>query len=267
TLNYQYILLASLSGVRLPTDVCVSSSDNVNPHRGVQYAVGYFQNFAENRWESSVELYYKDMTNLVEYKEGSLPEDDIADNADNNFTFGDGTAYGAEFFIKKRTGKATGWIGYTWSKTTRQFDDINNGEAFPARYDRRHDLSIVLAYQLNERWSFGGTFVYGTGNALTLPVARYVIEGRVVNEYTDRNGYRMIPYHRADIAATLHGKKGKRFTSDWVFSIFNIYNRANPYFIYFDNTGNLSQGTLDIQAYQVSLYPILPSVTWNFHLK
>lgn len=267
TLNYQYIHLASLSGVSLPTDVWVSSSDKVKPQEGTQYAVGYFRNFADNRWESSVELYYKDMTNLVEYQEGSLPEDDIADNADNNFTFGDGTAYGAEFFLKKRTGKATGWIGYTWSKTMRKFEEINNGKEFPAKYDRRHDLSIVLAYRLNDRWSFGGTFVYGTGNALTLPVARYVVEGRVVNEYTERNGYRMTPYHRMDVAATLHGKPGKRFTSDWVFSVFNLYNRANPYFIYFDNTGNLAQGDLDIQAYQVSLFPILPSVTWNFHIK
>ena len=264
SLNYQYVHLATLSGVSLPTDVWVPSSDIVKPQRSIQYAAGYFQNFLNNRFEASVEGYYKDMINLIEYEEGALPEDDIGNNADNNFTFGTGYSYGVEFFLKKRTGPITGWVGYTWSVTNRNFAEINEGREFPATYDRRNDLSLVLAYKLNKRWSFGGTFVYATGNTLTLPVARYVIEGRVVNEYTDRNGFRMVPYHRADISATLHGPEEKRFHWDLVFSVFNVYNRANPYFIYFDNQGSVSQGTLDLQAYQVSIFPVLPSVTYNF---
>ena len=279
TLNYQYIHLASLSGVALPTDTWIPSSDRVKPQIGTQYNLGYFRNFKENLYEASVEVYYKDMNNLVEYREGAAPENDVNDNADNQLVFGDGYSYGAEFFLKKRTGKLNGWIGYTWSKTDRIFDDLNNGLKFPARYDRRHDLSIVAIYDLNDRWKFGATFVYATGSAITLPVQRYVIEGQIVNEFGERNGLRMNPFHRSDISATftpkgtkmkrdpVTGEKvevKKRIQSTWNFSIYNVYNRANPYFIFFDNEGSLADGTLDISAQQVSLFPILPSVTWNF---
>lgn len=264
THNYQYIHLASLSAVSLPTDIWVPSSDVVKPQIGTQYAIGYFRNFKENTYETSVEVYYKNMRNLIEYKEGSLPDDNVANNPDNNFTFGEGYSYGAEFFFKKRLGKLNGWVGYTWSKTMRQFDDLNEGKEFPARYDRRHDLSAVAAYEAGKRWVFSGTFVYGTGNAITLPSARYSIEGQIVNEYGERNGIRMAPYHRLDVAATLKGKTDKRFQSSWTFAVYNVYSRANPYFIYFDNEGELEQGNLEVTAKQVSLFPVLPSVTWNF---
>lgn len=284
TQNYQFVHLASLSAVSLPTDIWIPSSDRVKPQIGRQYSAGYFRNFKENLWEASVELYYKDMYNLVEYREGAVPENDVGDNPDNQLVFGDGYSYGAEFFVKRRYGATTGWVGYTWSKTMREFSDpergiINNGEEFPAKYDRRHDLSIVLTHKLNDSWTFGGVFVYATGNAITLPVSRYFIEGTVVSEYGPRNGNRMAPYHRADISATFTPKNqkkkinpetgevewiDKKFQSSWNFSVYNVYNRANPYFIYFDNTGDLAQGTLQVSARQVSLFPILPSVTWNF---
>lgn len=264
TQNYQYVHLASLSSVSLPTDIWVPSSDVVKPQYGVQYAVGYFRNFFENVYETSVELYYKTMDNQVEYKEGALPEDNVNDNADNNFTFGKGRSYGAEFFLKKRAGDFYGWAGYTLSWTTRTFEGINNGKTFYAKYDRRHDASIVLSYDLKKSWTFSTVFVYGTGNAMTLPVARYIFESRVVNEYGDRNSFRMAPYHRLDIAATWKCKPRKRFQSTWNFSVFNVYNRHNPYFIYFDNEGDITKGQLKITAKQVSLFPIIPSVTWNF---
>ncbi|MEM9023946.1 MAG: TonB-dependent receptor, partial [Bacteroidota bacterium] len=264
THNYQYVHLASYSPLSLPMDIWMPSSDVVQPQVGTQYALGYFRNFKEDTYETSVEVYYKTMNNLVEFQEGALPSDNVAENPDNNLTFGDGYSYGAEFFVKKRLGKLTGWIGYTWSKTEREFDEINGGEIFPARYDRRHDLSTVATYKLNDRWTVAGTFVYGTGQAITLPVARYVVEGEIVNEYGPRNGFRLGAYHRLDFSATLHGKKRKRFESSWTFAVYNVYNRANPYFIYFDNEGNLEDGTLEITAKQVSLFPILPSVTWNF---
>ena len=277
--NFQYVHLASLSPTSLPTDVWLPSTDRVQPQSGVQYAVGYFRDIADATYEASVELYYKDMQNLVEYAEGSQPENNLNNNTDNQLVFGNGYAYGAEFFFKKAKGNLNGWIGYTWSKNMRQFDDLNLGREFPAQFDRRHDLSIVANYRLNERWEFGAAFVYATGNAITLPVQRYFYEGRIVDVFDERNSFRMAPFHRADVSATLYPKKTRmkknketgerveterRFNSNWTFSIYNVYNRMNPYFIYFGNSGDIASGTLQLEAYQVSLFPILPSVTWNF---
>ena len=264
TSNYQYVHLASLSAVSLPTDIWIPSTSLVKPQLGTQYALGYFRNYFDNSFETSVEIYYKEMRNQVEYKEGYLPENSIVDNPDYGLTFGNGKSYGSEFFIKKRTGKFHGWIGYTLSKTSRVFPEINDGEEFYAKFDRRHDASLVAIYDLNPKWTFSAIFVYGTGNAITLPVSRYIIEGNVVNEYGKRNSFRMPPYHRADISITFTTKREGKFRSSWNFSVFNLYNRKNPYFIYFDNEGDYSKGNLHVKAIQVSLFPILPSVTWNF---
>jgi hypothetical protein len=278
--NYQYVHLASSSSVSLPTDVWFPSSDKVKPQINTQLSLGFFKNFKNNMFEASVEVYYKDMKNLIEYEDGFEPSDNVNDNVDNHLVFGKGDSFGAEFFFKKRLGKLTGWIGYTWSKTTRQFDDINEGRKFPAKYDRRHDLSLVGSYELNDRWTFGAAFVYATGNAITLAQGFYLYEGNINYEYGDRNSLRMIPYHRADISATLYGKKTKqvlnpdsgemmeqkkKFQSNWAFSVYNLYNRANPYFLYIDTQGDFDQGTLNVSGKQVSLFPILPSVTWNFN--
>jgi hypothetical protein len=269
TQNYQYVHLATLSPISLPTDIWVPCSDVVKPQLGYQYAAGYFRNFYKNMFEASVEVYYKQMYNQIEFAPSALPEDNVNNNTDNNFVFGTGEAYGAEFFFKKRVGKLNGWIGYTLSWTWRYFPDIS-AERFPARYDRRHDLSVVLVYDLNERLSFGGVFVYGTGNAITLPVSRYLIEGTIVDEYGPRNSFRMAPYHRADISVTYTCRKKTLFgklpyQSNWNFAVYNVYNRMNPFFIYFDNEGSIQEGNLDISAKQVSLFPILPSITWNFN--
>jgi hypothetical protein len=278
--NLQYVHLASFSSIGLPTDVWIPSGKNVKPQVGIQYAAGYFRDFADRVFETSVEVYYKDMQNLIEYAEGAQPQDNGNTNYDAQLVFGNGYSYGAELFIKKRTGKLTGWVGYTWSKTMRKFPAINQGEEFPSRWDRRNDVSIVLGYELNKRWTFGGTFVYSTGQAATLPVQRYWIEGRLVSQFTERNGFRMAPYHRLDLAATLLNKDTKKvkdpvsgeeklvprkYRSSWTFSIYNVYNRANPYFIYFDTEGTVGDGDLRTVAKQISLFSLLPSVTWNFH--
>ena len=271
TQNYQYIHLASTSSVSLPTDLWVPSSALIEPKFSEQYALGFFKNFKENMYETSIEAYYKDMTNLIEYKEGVLPEDNTNSSSDDAFVFGNGESYGAEFLIKKNKGKTTGWIGYTISKTTRYFDDVNNGEPFPAKYDRRHDLSVTATHKLSNSWTLSSVFVYATGNSITLPTERYTIGGNVYTEFTSRNGYRMEPYHRLDIGATYTPKKKKRFQSSWNFSIYNVYSRKNPYFIYFDlespdgESGNIQDGNITPKAYQVSIFPILPSVTWNFN--
>ena len=279
--NYQYIHLASISSVSLPTDLWFPSTEVVKPQIGTQYSMGYFKNFFNNKYEASVELYYKDLNNLIEYKENSFPEDNLKNNVDNQLTFGRGYSYGAEFFLKKRLGDFNGWIGYTWSKTMRQFDEIDNGVEFPAKYDRRNDLSVVLQYQISERVNIGGVFVYATGNSLSLPERRWfsVEENRIITVWSKRNAFRLDAYHRADISVTIDAKpykevknietnnlvrKKKKVISSWNISVYNVYNRANPYFIFFDATGDPSQGSVDFNANQVSLFPILPSVTWNF---
>jgi len=271
TQNYQYIHLASTASVSLPTDLWVPSSAGIEPKFADQYAIGYFKNLKDNVYETSIEAYYKEMTNLIEYKEGVLPEDNTNSSSDDAFVFGNGDSYGIELLIRKNKGKTTGWIGYTLSKTTRYFDEINNGIAFPAKYDRRHDLSITATHKLSEKWTLSGVFVYATGNAITLPTERYMIGGNIFTEYTSRNGFRIDPYHRLDIGATYTVKKNKRFQSSWNFSIYNIYSRKNPYFIYFDleapenQDGSIQEGNLTPKAYEVSIFPILPSVTWNFN--
>jgi len=263
TRNIQYIHLVSNAGSTLPTDLWVPSTLRVQPQMSWQYAAGYFQNFKENTYEASVELYYKQMQNQIEYREGYTPS---LKDPEEEFVFGKGWSYGAEFFVRRNTGKLTGWIGYTLSWTWRQFPDLNNGEKYRARYDRRHDLSVVASYDLNKKWKLSAVFVYGTGNATSLPERFYLVDGVLTQEYSRINQYRMPAYHRADLAATYTPtpKKPRKIKSSWVFSVYNVYSRLNPYFIYYNQTGSAYDGSLKVEARQVSLFPILPSVTWNF---
>jgi hypothetical protein len=263
TRNLQYIHLVSNAGTTLPTDLWVPSTFRVQPQKSWQYAAGYFQNFRDNQYETSVELYYKDMQNQIEYREGYTPS--LLD-PEEEFVFGKGWSYGAEFFVNKTRGRLTGWVGYTLSWTWRQFPQLNDGMKYPAKYDRRHDLSVVATYEKSKKWKFGAVFVYATGNATSLPQRFYVINGVLTQEYSRINQYRLAAYHRLDLSATYTPtpKPGKRLQSYWVFSIYNAYSRANPYFIYFSQEGSPYNGSLQVQAKQVSLFPILPSVTWNF---
>ena len=208
--NYQYIHLASISSISLPTDIWVPCTSLIPPSMGDQYALGYYHNFKENSYESSVEVYYKHMNNLIEYKDGVTPEANANADPDENFTLGTGQAYGAEFYLKKKVGKLNGWIGYTLSWTTENFPDLNNGQTFYAKYDRRHDISVVANYELSDRWTFSSVFVFATGNALTMPDAWYVVEGQLVEEYGERNGYRLAPYDRLDLSATYTTDPKKR---------------------------------------------------------
>jgi hypothetical protein len=263
TRNLQYIHLVSNAGTTLPTDLWVPSTFTVQPQISWQYAAGFFKNFNNNQYETSLEVYYKDMRNQIEYKEGYTPS---LRDPELDFTFGRGWSYGSELFVNKLRGRLTGWVGYTLSWTWRKFKQLNGGEKFPAKYDRRHDLSVVGMYELNPKWKLGGVFVYGTGNATSLPVRFYLVEGVLTQEYSKVNQYRLAPYHRMDVSATYMPRvnKSKRIQSSWVFAIYNVYSRLNPYFIYFDQNGSALDGSLRIDAKQVSLFPILPSVTWNF---
>lgn len=263
TRNLQYIHLVSNAGTTLPTDLWVPSTYRVQPQVSWQYAAGYFRNFKNNEYETSIEAYYKDMQHQIEFEEGYQPN---VGDPEEHFVFGHGWSYGTEFLVNKVRGRLTGWIGYTLSWTWRQFPAINGGERYPAKYDRRHDLSVVGTYELNAKWKVGGVFVYGTGNAVTLPERFYIIDGNLTQEYSKVNQYRLKPYHRLDLSATYtpQPKRKMRFTSSWVFSIYNVYSRLNPYFVYFDQQGDPLAGTLQVQAKQVSLFPIIPAVTWNF---
>ena len=262
----QYIHLVSNSSSTLPTDIWVPSTESVKPQKGIQYTVGYFKNFEENMYETSLELYYKDLKNQIDYREGYVYE--INTELDREFVYGEGASYGAELFVRKNKGPFTGWIGYTLSKTTRTFEDLNDGNQFPAKFDRTHDLSIVGNYRVNDKWNLGAVFVYGTGNAITLPVGVYLVEQFVANEYGERNQYRVKSYHRFDLSATLTPKPWKTdgLQSSWVFSIYNVYNRKNTYFIYTDTEVDLEIPSFVNKAFDVSLFPIIPAVTWNFKL-
>ena len=263
--NQQFIHLACLSASTLPTDLWVPSSDRVKPQKGRQYVLGLFQNLWKDKLELSVEGYYKKLFNLIEYADGAMPGDEVVkDNADNYFIFGDGYSYGAEFFIKKNSGRWNGWIGYTLSWTNRIFPEINNGKEFPAKYDRRHDISFTGTYNFNEQWSVSAIFVYATGNTTTLPIAQYMVDGELTSEYGERNSYRMEAYHRLDLSCTYNIKTRKKWESSLNLSIYNVYNHKNPFFIFFTHEGNVADGDFVTKAKQVSLFPILPSITWNF---
>lgn len=264
TRNLQYIHLVSNAGTTLPTDIWVPSTYKVKPQTSWLYAAGLFKNFKDNMYETSVELYYKQMLNQIEYQEGYTPN--TLEDTENFFAFGKGWSYGSEFFVNKTRGRLTGWVGYTLSWTWRKFPQLNFGDRYPAKYDRRNDMSIVAIYELNKKWKLSGTFVYGSGNAATLPQRFYIVGGVLTQEYSRINEYRLPAYHRLDLSAILSPKKNakRKWKSEWVFSVYNTYSRQNPYFIYFDQTGNPFNGTLQIQAKQVSLFPVIPAVTWNF---
>ncbi|MCB2222001.1 MAG: TonB-dependent receptor [Bacteroidetes bacterium] len=256
---FQYVHLLSSTTSENPTDIWVPSSINVKPGSSEQYSIGYFRNFLDDRFETSVEVYYKDLHDQIDYKDGAnvlLNEDVEADLA-----FGKARSYGAEFYIKKRTGKFTGWIGYTLGKTEKQFDLINSGNWYSARQDRLHDISLVGSYKVNEKWTISANWIYYTGDAVTFPSGQYVIDGRTVPLYTERNGYRMPDYHRLDVSATLLGRQDRKIKSSWNFSIYNLYGRENAYSISFREKED-EPGVNE--AVQISLFSIIPSVTWNF---
>ena len=267
TFTNQYLHLVSNSTSTLPTDVWVPSSELVKPQQGLQYAAGWFQNFKNNMYETSIELYYKHLNNQIDYRENYV--NNVADEVEQQFVFGEGRSYGAEFFIKKAKGKLNGWLGYTLSKTDRIFEEINDGEPYPATYDRRHDISLVANYELTKKWTIGGVFVYGTGNAFTPLRSLYFIENNLNVSYGARNSARIQPYHRMDLSATWTPKPDseKRFKSSWTFSVYNTYNRQNPFFISYDISADTNTGVAQAQALKVSIFPVIPSVTWNFKWK
>jgi outer membrane receptor for monomeric catechols len=260
--NNQYIHLVSLTNNSMPFDIWLPASKQIKPQRGWQYSLGYFRNLKDNKYEFSVEAYYKEMYNQLEYRQNYVPQ--ISGEVEEDLVSGKGWSRGLEFFLKKKYGNLQGWVGYTLSKTDRKFSQINQGRIFPARYDRRHDLNIVATYDINKRWTIGSTFVFASGQAITLPERRYIVGGVIYFQYGDRNSYRMQPYNRLDIAITLKNKETKKFKSSITLSVYNVYNRKNPYIYYTDASGNPLNSDFSVKAKKIYLFPVMPSLTWNF---
>ena len=269
----QYIHLISNTTASNPLDVWTPSTNNIEPQTGQQWALGLFKNLANNRYETSVELYFRSTRNQLDYIDGA----DLLINEfiEGDVLSGDGRAYGAEFFIKKLTGRLNGWASYTLGRTELQVEGINNGDWYPTRFDQLHNLKIAAFYDFNERWSVSGNFTYITGTPTTFPNSRFEVQGYVIPYVSGdtRNNLRIPDYHRLDISFTRQGrtikKNGKpRKVSDYlVFTIYNLYGRRNPFSIYFrQNDDRVTTGdVVETQARQVSIIgTFFPSVGYNF---
>lgn len=256
---YQFLHLLSNSTTTTPTDLWLPSSNNVKPQISDQVSVGYFRNFKDNEYESLFEVYYKDLKNQIDYKNGA--ELVFNSTVEAELVFGRGWAYGAEVMFKRNFGRINGWVSYTLARTMRQFDEINDGNPYPARQDRIHDLSLVGIYEISKKLSFSATWVYYTGNAVTFPSGKYEIDGLTTGYYTERNGYRMPPYHRLDLGWTWERKKTEKFESAWNLSVYNAYARENAYFIQFRQNEEKPNKT---EAVQFALFKIIPSVSYRF---
>jgi outer membrane cobalamin receptor len=275
----QYLHLLSSTGVSLPTDLWVPATRNLRPMQSQQWALGWAQELPKGI-NLTIEGYYKNMRDISFYKEGASfllidnPEGAQGINWEKNITQGKGWSYGSEFLLQKEKGKWSGWIGYTLSWTYVQFDSINFGKKFFPRYDRRHDISIVNIYKFNDRIKLSCTWVYGTGNAITLPVAQYDAAPHnpaqidnysqynfigFRNDYGEKNSFRMAPYHRLDVGIQFTKVK-ERYTRTFELSFYNAYNRWNPFFYYIEKGVTATQNKL----MQITLFPILPSVSWSW---
>ena len=265
---YQYIHLISNSTAPTPLDVWTPSGPYIEPMKADQYAIGYFKNFANNQFEASVEAYYKDMYNMVDYVDGA---DILTNNAiETELLSGTGRSYGLELYVKKNTGRLTGWLSYTLAKSERKVpglgvgdSGINNGRYYPTNFDKRHDLSISGVYKLNKRMDLSANFIYASGIPGTFPEGKYEYEGLFIPHFEDRNQDRLPAYHRLDVSLTMKRKpkNGKERNGEWVFGLYNLYNRANASSIYFiedeDNRGVT-------RAFKSFLFGVTPSVSYNF---
>jgi hypothetical protein len=263
----QFVHLVPNSTASLPTDIWLTSNAKIKPQNSTQYAIGLFKNFKNNEIETSVEVYYKTMNNQVLFKEGA--QIDLNTNLDDVLAFGKGRSYGIEFFVKKNFGRLTGWASYTLSKTTQIFPALNYGKEFPFTYDRRHNLSIAANYELSKTWTFSADFTFYTGIAFTLPAGRAFVadDGSLYDgiyyDYTSRNNSRLRPYNRLDIGFSNMKQVrifGKSYQREWAFGVYNVYSRQNPYFVYLTTDPITKQP----QAKQVSLLPVIPSISFNF---
>jgi hypothetical protein len=257
----QFIQLASNSSAGSPLDVWFQSTPNVKPQVCNQFAAGYFRNFSDNMFETSVELYYKDMKDVIDFKDHANLTGN--DELEQELRFGTGKAYGLELMIRKNEGKLNGWVSYTLSRARRTIDEINDGKEYRSPYDKPNNISIVLNCELSRQWIISANWVFASGTPVTYPTGRYEIEGKYVPIYSGRNEYRYPAYHRLDLSATwsFKGNATRRFKSELNFSLYNAYGRHNPWTIMFRQEKDNPNKTY---AEMVYLFSFVPSVTYNF---
>lgn len=258
----QYLHLLSNSTTGQVTDIWIPSSSRIKPIIADQFATGYFRNFLDDNIETSVEIYYKNLNNITDFEDGTNII--LNENVEDHILSGRGRSYGGEFYIKKKQGRFRGWISYTISRTENLIEGINDFRWYPARYDKIHDISLVCSFDLSRRTSLSSVFVYATGNAVTFPEGKYRVNGMTIPYFTERNAYRMPPYHRLDLSIRIRGKERKKFNTSWDISAYNVYNRHNAYSIYFRESENNPAVT---EAVKLSLFGIVPSVTFNISFK
>lgn len=257
--NAQNLHLVSNSTAGSPTDKWIASTNLIKPELADQFSVGYYRDLAEHKYEFTFETYYKKLQNQLDYRNDA----NIFTNQpiETQLLYGKGRAYGAEFLLRKKTGRLTGWISYTLSKSERLIDGINNNQWYNARQDRTHDLAIVGIYKLNEKWTLSANFVLYTGDAVTYPSGKYLVDGATYYYYTNRNASRLPTYNRLDLGATKQLKKTKKYSSEINFSLYNAYGNRNAYRIYFRDNKTDPNKT---EAVRTTLFTYVPSVTYNF---
>jgi hypothetical protein len=261
TRNTQYLQQVNVTSVSLPTDFWLPATNFAPPAQGYQFSAGYFRKI-NNNFNCSFDVFYKGMSNILEFNSGilaSLTKSTIEENV----IVGKGRSYGMELFVEKTKGNLTGWLSYTLSRSERKFALIDYGAWYPAKYDHTHDLSLVLQYPLNQRWKAAAIFVYSTGNATTMPIGGYFIQGQIVDQMGKFNSSRLPSYNRMDVSFTRNIRKTGRSEQNLNISIYNVYNRQNPFFVYYNVTGDLNKYELNIKQKSVSVFPIMPSVSYG----
>lgn len=260
--QYQYLSLITTSSVGIPTDFWIASSDGIKPQSSNEFAIGSNQNITRN-FSSSFGGFYRSMKNLLEYPYGITQFNEIT-TLKNDLYVGEGKAYGFEMMLKKSNGKFTGWLSYTLSWSDRNFDELNNGKTYFAKYDRRHNLSVVGMYDLNSKWNFGVTQIFGSGNRFTMPTSWYFINNNPVKEYSGYNNAQMPDYIRTDLSANYYFIKTQKKESALNFSIYNAFNISNPVYVVLDVEVNEDKSKVVVKQEKKVLYRILPSVSWRF---
>lgn len=263
--NYQYMHKLSTNTTQSPTDTWKLSDTNIKPTYGQQLSFGIFKNFNDEMYEVSIESYYKKSNNFLDYKVGA--ELILNNHIETEVLQGEGKAYGIEFLVKKNKGRLNGWLGYTYSRTFVKLDGtfneqkINNGDYFPANFDKPHDINTVLNYKITKRYSISSNFVYQTGRPITYPIGSYNYGGSTYTLYSDRNKFRIPDYYRLDIGVNIEGnhKIKKLAHSFWNISVYNVLGRNNPYSIYFTTENG------KVKGYKTSIFSIpIPTITYNF---
>lgn len=258
TRNAQYMHQITNSNGSNPLDKWASTSNIIKPQISNQFSIGYYANSSLNTYEFTAEAYYKEMENVLDYRNGA--DLFLNETVESQLLFGKGRAYGIEFLLKKKSGMFTGWISYTLSKSERKINGINNNNWYNATQDRTHDISIVGIYQLSKKWTLSGNFVFYTGSAVTFPSGKYQVNGQTTYFYNSRNADRMPNYHRLDLGATLQLKKTKKWSKELIFSLYNVYGRENAFTISFrDNKDNPNL----TEIVQTSLFRWVPSISYN----